>query len=329
MFLAAVSTPVWADTPARPGTLNYVEGQAAMGGQSLDAKSVGVELGEGQSITTLNGKAEILLTPGVFLRLGPNSSAKLVAAGLADTQVELDQGHAMIEVDQIFPENHLRVLQGPFAIDLQKRGLYDFDAAEHQVRIFDGEAVTTNGSYRIELKGGHELNVAATGDVKAHGFDKKKLEGDLYNWSSLRSSYLAEANVGAARTYVSGPGFLGDGWYWNPLFSAYTFIPGDGFFYDPFGWGFYSPWFVGYAPYGFYGGGYRSFVGYRPFGAGYHGAVGYHAGFAAGGYRSGAPAYRGGLSAGGLHGGVGFSAGGGFHGGGGFSGGGGFHGGRR
>jgi hypothetical protein len=308
MFLAAVSTPVWADTPARPGTVNYVEGQAATGGQSLDAKSVGVELGEGQSITTLNGKAEILLTPGVFLRLGPNSSAKLVAAGLADTQVQLDQGHAMIEVDQIFPENHLRVLQGGFAIDLQKKGLYDFDANEHQVRIFDGEAVTTNGSHRIEWKSGHELNLAATGDLKAHGFDKKNFEGDLYNWSRLRSSYLAEANIGQARTYVSGPGFWGAGWYWNPWYSAYTFIPGDGFFYNPFGWGFYSPFFVARAPFfGFYGGGYRTFVHYAPpaaFVGGYHGVVGYRAGVPAGSYRSAAPAFRGG-----------FSGGGGFHGG--------------
>src|SRR5580692_10869940 len=161
MFLAAVSTPVWADTPARPGTINYVEGQAAMGGQTLDAKSTGMELAENQSITTLNGKAEILLTPGVFLRLGPNSSARLVAAGLTDTQVQLDQGHAMIEVDQIFAENHLRMIEGPFTIDLQKKGLYDFDAAEHRVRVFDGEALATNGSHRIELKGGHELNIAA------------------------------------------------------------------------------------------------------------------------------------------------------------------------
>src|ERR1700734_1982525 len=88
MFLAALSSPAWADKTARPGTVNYVEGQAAMGGQSLDAKSVGTELGEGQSITTLNGKAEILLTPGVFLRLGPNSSATLVKASLTDTEVQ-------------------------------------------------------------------------------------------------------------------------------------------------------------------------------------------------------------------------------------------------
>jgi hypothetical protein len=295
MFLAAVSTPVWADTPARPGTVNYVEGQAAMGGQGLDAKSVGVEMHEGQSITTLNGKAEVLLTPGVFLRLGPNSSAKLVSASLTDTQVEINQGHAMIEADQVFPANHLRVIEGPFTMELQKKGLYDFDVAENHVRVFDGEAVATNGSHRIELKGGHELNVA--GDMKAHGFDKKAYEGDLYNWSSLRSSYLAEANIGQARTYVAGPGFWGGGWYWSPWYSAYTFIPGDGFFYNPFGWGFYSPWYVGYAPWGFYGGGYRTFVGYHPpaaFVGGFRGAA------VAGGYRAAAaPAFRGGFAGGG------------------------------
>jgi len=298
MFLAAVSTPVWADTPARPGTVNYVEGQAAMGGQSLDAKSAGVELGQGQSITTLNGKAEILLTPGVFLRLGPNTAATLVSASLTDTQIQLDQGHAMIEVDQIFPENHLRVLQGGFAVDLQKRGLYDFDAAANQVRVFDGEAVATSSSRRVELKGGHEVNLVANADFKTHGFDRKAFEGDLYNWSRLRSSYLAEANISEARTYVNGAGFYGAGWYWNPWYSAYTFIPGDGLFFNPFGWGFYSPWVVYRAPFFGYGG-YRAFVHYAPpaaFVAGYHGGVvgggyaagvGMRGGFAGGGFRGG------------------------------------------
>lgn len=333
-FLAAVSTPVWGDTPARPGTVNYVEGQVAAGGQSLDAKSTGVEIGQGQSITTLNGKVEVLLTPGVFLRLGPNSSAKLIAAGLTDTEVQLEQGRAMMEVDQIFPENHLRVLQSGFAIDLQKKGLYDFDAVRNQVRVFDGEAVTVDNGHRIELKGGHEMNFAM-GDYKSHGFDKKGSEDGLYNWSSLRSSYLAEANITQARTYVGGGGgFYGANWYWNPMYSAYTFIPGDGFFYDPFGWGFYSPWWVYRAPYvGFYGGfggfragyygqGYRSFGNYHPsaaFAAGNRGSVGYRS--APGGYAAGGT-FRGGVSGGGFRGGASTGAfrggmGGGFHGGGG------------
>jgi hypothetical protein len=277
MFLAALSTPVWAVTPARPGTVNYIEGQVAMGGQSLDAKSTGMELGEGQSITTLTGKAEILLTPGVFLRLDPNSSLKMVTAGLTDTEVQLEQGRAMVEVDQIFPENHLRVIESSFEIDLQKKGVYDFDAARNQVRVFDGEALATDNGHRVELKGGHELNLAMGADVKAHGFDKKAFEDDLYSWSRLRSSYMAEANISQARVYVRGAGFFGAGWYWNSWYGAYTFIPGDGFFYNPFGWGFYSPWFVYRAPFfGFYGGGYRTFVNYAPpaaFIAGYRGGV--------------------------------------------------------
>ena len=323
MFLASVATPLWADAQARPGTVNYVEGEAAVAGQSLDAKSVGMELGVGQSITTLNGKAEILLTPGVLLRLGPNSSARLVAAGLTDTQVQLDQGRAMVEVDQVFPESHVRVLQGNVAVDLQKKGLYDFDAARNQVRVFDGEALAADNAHHVELKGGHELNLAANAEFKSHGFDKKSFEDDLYNWSRLRSSYLAEANVSQAQVYADGGGFDGAGWYWNAGYDAYTFIPGDGLFYSPFGWGFYSPWMAYQAPlFGYYGGydggfrGYRSFAHYAPpahFGGGVRtGGFGYRGGFAGGGHMSAAPAFRGGFS-GGFHGGMG---GGGFHGGG-------------
>ena len=41
-----------------------------------------------------------------------------------------------------------------------------------------------------------------------------------------------------------GAGWYGAGWYWDPCFGAYTFIPGDGIFYSPFGWGFYPPFAV-------------------------------------------------------------------------------------
>src|ERR1700747_2573571 len=82
-FLAAIlSVPAWGDTntsanAALPGTLNYVEGEASIGSNSLDSKSIGsAELQAGQSLTTGKGKAEVLLTPGVFLRVGNDSSVK-------------------------------------------------------------------------------------------------------------------------------------------------------------------------------------------------------------------------------------------------------------
>jgi hypothetical protein len=333
-FVAALlSLPAWgADIDnsrhtATPGTLNYVEGQAEMGDQALDSKSVGsAELQNGQVLATENGKAEILLTPGVYLRLGSNSSLRMVSTGLANTQVSLDEGHAMLEVDQLFPQNDIRVSQSGATVRVMKTGLYDFDAMNHAVRVFDGKADIFVGDHETTVKGGHEVTLTDGGKLKAQGFNKDAVAqyDDLYRWSSLRSEYLSEANIDTARLYYTngwygpgawGAGFWGPGWYWDPWFAGFTFIPGGGFFYNPFGWGYYSPWLVYRAPY--VAGGYHVFNAARPvaIGSGFHNhAVTAFNGGERGGLR-GAPA------AGGFHG-----AGGGFHG---SAGGGGFHGGGR
>jgi hypothetical protein len=353
LFLAAVlSVPAWASNNASsnsavPGTLNYVEGQASVANQPIDHNSIGkTTLEVGQSLITDKGKAEILLTPGVFLRAGDNTSVNMLAAGLTDTELRLDQGHAMVEVDQIYKENDLRVQEGGVTTRILKPGLYDFDLQHNQIRVFDGEAMVQEGDKQIKLKAGHKLAVAANAPEKAEKFDKKAFNGDdLYRWSSLRSDYVAEANVDAARTVVAdgwgpywgdafwGPGWGWGGWYWDPWFSAYTFLPPGGLFYSPFGWGFYSPGLVYRAP--FYGGHfYHSFnaADVHAWGAGPHYAT--SRAYSRGVY-TGAGASRGAFHSGpamgaGVRGG-GFSGGGGFHGGGGggfHGGGGGFHGGR-
>jgi hypothetical protein len=314
-----LAAQAWAAETARPGSLNYVEGQVSIGNQAMDAKSIGsVELEPGQSISTGAGKAELLLTPGVLFRVGDNSSARMISPNLTDTQVELTHGDAFVEVTDIHRQNNLRVVEDGRSTELVKNGLYDFDADHDQVRVFDGQAVVQDGNREVKIKGGHQVSFADE-PLKTQKFDKQAVEsGDLYRWTSLRSSYLAEANADAARTYVvGGPGWFGDGWYWDPWFSAYTFIPGDGIFYSPFGWGFYSPGFVWGAPY-FYGGHYyHHFAGnYRAWGPGYH--YGLPAHYGAGVHYGARPqaggAFRGG--AGGFRGSAGGFAGGGFHGGG-------------
>ena len=132
--------------------------------------------------------------------------------------------------------------------------------------VFDGKAVVEDGRRLVKVKAGREVDLSGGDPMKVRKFDRKMAEDEgLYRWTSLRSSYLAEANVNAANTYVGGGfGWFGDGWYWDPWFDAFTFIPGDGIFYSPFGWGFYSPPFV-YATPTFYGGAY-----YRHFGPNYH-----------------------------------------------------------
>ncbi len=298
---------------ARPGTINYVEGQVTVNGQTLTSQSVGhAEIAPGQTVATLNGKAEVLLTPGVFLRLGDDSAVTMVSPDLTNTEVQLVRGTAEVEVDLLYQQNNLLVDQGPAQTKLLKNGLYEFDTNAKEMRVFDGKAAVSPSQTSkkwITVKDHHQL--AITGEAaKPQGFNAEVAanQDPLYSWSKLRADYLGQANLNLAESYAGSP--YSPGWFWDPALYGYTWLPYDGLFWDPFGYGFYSPWYL-------YGGGFI-YPGYG-FRGGYYGGYGFH-----GPYRGGVGFRGGAASARGFSGGGGF-AGGGFHGGG--FGGGGFHGG--
>ncbi len=282
--------------PARPGSINYVEGQASIDNQRLVPEAVGsIVLDRDQVLSTEAGKVELLLTPGVFLRVGDNSSVRMLSPDLANVEVRVDRGRAMLEVTDISKNNSIRIdLEGTKTQPL-KRGLYDFDANQGQVRVFSGKAEVSVSNQKVGLGEHHFVAVTDGGKLKPHEFNSTEYSDEFYRWSGLRSGYLAEADADTARLYVNGGvGWAGSGWYWSPWYGAYTFIPGSGIFYSPFGWGFYSPLAVWGSPFfygGYYGGGYH----YHRFGD-FHGPYGH-------GFEP-----RGGFT---VHGGAGFQ--GGFH----------------
>ena len=65
LFLSAiVPRTAWSQNPlpARPGSINYVEGQAAIGSETLSTTAIGsVELGKDQILTTQAGRVSTAL----------------------------------------------------------------------------------------------------------------------------------------------------------------------------------------------------------------------------------------------------------------------------
>jgi hypothetical protein len=242
---------------ARPGTVNYAEGQVSLNGQAIGPRQLGsTEVAPGQVLETQDGKAEMLLTPGVFLRLGDHSAVKMISPSLTDTRVEMLRGAAMVEAAQVEKENRLDVIDHGATTAIQKRGIYAFRADQPMVAVYEGEAQVRQDDRTTELHKGKEVALgSANPQLKAQGFDVKAGENNdpLYAWSKLRSEYMAEANMSLAQTIVVvRPGWwYGTGWYWNSYFDSWAFMPGAGYLYSPFGWGFYSPayWGVYYAPY--------------------------------------------------------------------------------
>src|SRR5215469_10984282 len=188
-FLAAgLGMPAFAVNPALPGTINYVEGRAQIGPEMLNSKSVGsAELEAGQTLSTSEGRTELLLTPGVFLRLDNNSSAKMLSPSLTDTRVEIDKGRAMVEVAELHKQNNIEIAENGIDTRLLKNGVYEFDADKKQVKVFDGKAevqVKDQGQ-NVEVKGGREFAWNSDSPLKAQKFDKKQSKDDFYNWNSL------------------------------------------------------------------------------------------------------------------------------------------------
>jgi hypothetical protein len=303
--------------PARPGSINYVEGSVLLDGGAINARSVGnMDVDAGQILSTAQGKAEMLLTPGVYLRLDDNSAVKMISPDLAQTQVEVTRGKAGVEVDEIFKQNNIQVAVYNVSTRLLKDGYYEFNAGSGAVMVYRGDAaIELPGGRTRELKDHHQFTLSELNDggkplnkEKPVSFDANNSQDELYNWSSLRSEYLAEANNQIAGDYAGGPGFY-PGWYWDPWLYDYTFIGLDPFF-SPFGWGFYPfGWYGwgGYPGWGWYGG--RGWYGGHPLHTPMRGTPGLARGFAG----SGSGGAHGGFAGGGFAGG-GFA--GGFHGGG-------------
>ncbi len=127
---------------AHAGVVQYVEGRAYLNDQVVEPKfGQFPDIKENQEFRTEQGRAEILLTPGVFLRLGEDSSIRMISNHLTDTRVEVLSGSAMVECTDVPKDNSIQVIYKGNTIRLQKQGLYRIDSEPARLRVYEGEAV--------------------------------------------------------------------------------------------------------------------------------------------------------------------------------------------
>lgn len=266
VVLLAGASSVWGQQviSAHSGVIHFVEGQATLNGQPVQQKFAEFpDVKNGQTLATQDGRAEVLLTPGVILRIGENSSFKMLSNSRADTRLEVLTGEAVVEVGELLPTNAITLVSGGVHMELVKKGLYRVDAEDPgKFRVYEGEARVTSGDQSLITRKGRQVVFGAVLDMNS--FDVKDMDA-LMRWASRRSEYLAMANVSAARTasasgYTTGSG-LGSGlgfgnglfgsWAYNPSYGMFTYLPGgNSMYYDAFGYPYYSPSTVAFIPTG-------------------------------------------------------------------------------
>jgi hypothetical protein len=256
---------------AKAGGINAVTGHAdviARGGGGWEQLMITDDLRSGDRVrTALDGRVEILLNPGSYLRLGGNSEFELLDNSLANLEIRLWRGTAIVEAtgaDGV--ELNIGISTPHTRVAIVRQGLYRLhvvpeDATELIVR--KGRVILSDSQTKI--KGGNKIVFSATNTTVAKlTKDEKKQKDEVEVWSKERAETLAKANrritdrmLSSAfasyrdpwdpwRPYGRAFGF----WFFNPSAGCYTFLP---FFY-----GFGSP----------YGSSYTTSI-YSPYGTNY------------------------------------------------------------
>lgn len=231
---------------AKAGVIHYLEGDVTLTSDQV-TKAVQARVGgrftsmkEGDVLATDEGRAEVLLSPGSFLRMGENSQIGLVSAKLSDTRVEIKEGVALIEVTEGVKDSPLTVLVKDTAITFTKMCLVRVDAASG-VRVYRGEAQVMAGDTPRILKDGREFAFGAGTVAK---FDTK-VGDSLYRWANRRAEYIAMANIASANStksaYDGSQYPVYGGWFYNSFYGMMTYIPGTGMYRSPWGYMYFSP----------------------------------------------------------------------------------------
>ena len=258
---------------AKAGGINAITGQASVtskGQNDWQALMVTDNLNSGDRVrTAFDGRVEILLNPGSYLRMASNSEVELSNNSLANLEVRLVKGTAIVEatgVDGV--ELNINISTPHTKIAIVREGLYRLnvvpgDTTELIVR--KGRVVL--GDSHTKVKDGNKVVFSQTNvSVAKMTKEEKKRQEDIDEWSKDRAEMVARANrritnAMLASAFSWNDRFYGHGrgfglWFYNAHYGCYTFLPWYYGWRSPYGSSYYTPAYNPYAGGG--GGGYTN-----------------------------------------------------------------------
>jgi len=236
------------------GLVYFFEGSVFVGDQELEQKFGNFpDIGEGRELRTARGRAEILLTPGVFLRIDENSSIRMRSTRLSDARVELLGGSAILESGEPVKGTSVTLIYKSWQVRLPRQGVYRIDAEPAQVQVYSGEAEVSAAKEpdnAVSVKEAQLLPLAAVLVPE----QKPVLSDGFKTWAMSRSQAISADNAVAAEI-LDDPsqsdmgGLTVGGFTWFPP----TSYPSLGI-NSPYGVSFWSPFQTGltascYQPY--------------------------------------------------------------------------------
>jgi hypothetical protein len=235
----------------RSGVIHFFEGTVYLGEAPLEPHLGRYpRMAEGAELRTAQGRAEVLLTPGVFLRIGERSAIRMVASDLADTRVELLAGSAIVDSAEPGSGTSVTLIYKDWKVRFLEKGIYRMDAEPPRLSVPQGDAKVSAGAAGtpVSVTEGMYLPFAAV-LVPERSMDAPS--DALAEWAHGRSESISADNAITAQidedpasrnsdlalnnfTYFPFIGVLSAGGGLSGLYSSYTpYQPGFSSIYLP------------------------------------------------------------------------------------------------
>jgi hypothetical protein len=225
----------------RSGLLYFFEGYVFIGDEQLQQKFGRFpEIDAGRVLRTELGRAEVLLTPGVVLRVDENSAIRMLSDSLSDTRIELLRGSAILEVGHEAANPPDTLIYKSWQLRIPEDSIARINSEPAQVRVLSGTAaVSAEGTPGVvTVQRGEVLPLASVLVTEA----TPPAADDFNVWAMNRSSVVSEDNtIGAGIT--DDPDQIDTSGAALGSFSYFpqTGIPSLGINY-PYGLSFWSPY---------------------------------------------------------------------------------------
>jgi len=231
---------------AKAGGINAITGQASMHGKGeTDWQQLMItdDLQAGDRVQTASdGRVEILLNPGSYLRVGGNSEVELSDNSLSNLEFRLLRGTAVVEASGVEETQMLINISTPHAkLAIDRQGLYRLNVVPDNATVLIVRKGRVILDSHTKVKGGNKVVFSATTVSVAKLTDEeKKAEKELAieQWSKHRAETLAQANrrinnrmLTSAFSAANSDFFLFGGfrrsglWFYNSRAGCYTFLP--------------------------------------------------------------------------------------------------------
>jgi hypothetical protein len=181
---------------ASSGVLQYFEGAVQLDDHGVEHKAaVFPSLKNGSVLRTGKGRAELLLTPGVYLRLDEDTSVRLLSNSLVDTRMEVVRGGVLLDNLNAPSSDVVTLVYEGAQVHFPKPGVYRMDCNLGEMQTYIGEAEVRRGSGSpISVDGQHLYYFALALTVSKYTND----EDEFYDWAHNRSDLISEQNERAS-----------------------------------------------------------------------------------------------------------------------------------